>query len=483
VALDALPPGTLPLAAPVLQAEASTLQRSWRAFAVSDQPIESELTAILLEHLHKAEGAGVTYATTLLERLREGGDVSLAHRVAERLGAILARGVEQASDYVAEQATALVTNVSGMLGLALDAVLVPIYAFFLTLAMPGIRRVVKRYLPAASREHSVRLLHEIEQVLNGVATSVERQRASVRDAERRLVEVEGDAARLQEAFADRIARLYMQGPELTVELLLSSGDADEAIARTVLLERLTEGDQVDLERLEAAGVGVAAARERLAAEQLLLEDRLAEQLVVREEAESLRSSRALAAADARARTERLVDQEDDLEAEEERLEALIRAQQEQERRRRVEDERRASAAANPPRSGSSGGAVSSGGYAWPMCAPVTSEYGPRWGRVHRGIDQGAAGGTPIGAAKAGRVIFAGWQGGYGNLVLIDHGGAVSAYAHQSRFAVGQGAQVSRGQTIGYVGSTGNSTGPHLHLEIRVNGSAVNPRQYLNGSPC
>ena len=341
-------------------------------------------------------------------------------------------------------------------------------------------------------------LADIERILNDVASAVERQRASVRDAERRLATVERDAEVLQDAFAGRIARLYMQGPELSIEHLLSSGDADEAIARTVLLERLTEGDQVDLERLEAARIGVAAERDRLAAEQRELEDRLAEQVLVRQEADALRSSRALAAADAQARTERLAEQQDDLEVEEERLESLIRAQQQEQARQRAEAERRAAAsaaaAASAPStsSGSSGGdgggssgggAVASGGYAWPMCAPVTSEYGPRWGRMHRGIDQGASTGTPIGAAKAGRVIFAGWQGGYGNLTLIDHGGAVTAYAHQSRFAVGQGAQVSRGQTIGYVGSTGNSTGPHLHLEIRVNGSAVNPRQYLSGSPC
>jgi hypothetical protein len=111
---------------------------------------------------------------------------------------------------------------------------------------------------------------------------------------------------------------------------------------------------------------------------------------------------------------------------------------------------------------------------------VTSEYGPRWGRMHRGIDQGASTGTPIGASKAGTVIFAGWQGGYGNLTLIDHhDGVVTAYAHQSRFAVSAGhLRGLQGQTIGYVGNTGNSTGPHLHFETRVNGNAVNPRQYL-----
>ena len=104
--------------------------------------------------------------------------------------------------------------------------------------------------------------------------------------------------------------------------------------------------------------------------------------------------------------------------------------------------------------------------------------------MHRGIDQGAATGTAIGASKAGTVIFANWQGGYGRLVLVDHhDGVVTAYAHMSSFSVGVGTSVSRGQTLGAVGSTGNSTGPHLHFETRVNGNAVNPRQYLSGSPC
>lgn len=104
--------------------------------------------------------------------------------------------------------------------------------------------------------------------------------------------------------------------------------------------------------------------------------------------------------------------------------------------------------------------------------------------MHRGIDLGAPVGSAIRAIRGGTVIFAGWQGGYGQTTLIDHGnGVVSLYAHQSRFAVSQGARVSQGQVIGYVGMTGSTTGPHLHLETRVGGSAVNPRQYLSGSPC
>ncbi len=123
--------------------------------------------------------------------------------------------------------------------------------------------------------------------------------------------------------------------------------------------------------------------------------------------------------------------------------------------------------------------VSGAGLIWPVNAPITSPFGLRWGRMHEGIDLGAAYGSPIAAAAAGVVIYAGWEGGYGNLVVIDHGGGLAtAYGHQSRIAVSVGQSVSQGETIGYVGSTGHSTGPHLHFEVRVNGQAVDPLGYL-----
>jgi murein DD-endopeptidase MepM/ murein hydrolase activator NlpD len=102
-----------------------------------------------------------------------------------------------------------------------------------------------------------------------------------------------------------------------------------------------------------------------------------------------------------------------------------------------------------------------------------------WGRMHTGIDIGASYGTAIRAAAAGRVVYSGWMSGYGNLVAIDHGGGVStAYGHQSSIAVGNGQVVSQGQTVGYVGCTGHCFGPHLHFEVRVNGTPVDPLGYL-----
>jgi murein DD-endopeptidase MepM/ murein hydrolase activator NlpD len=121
---------------------------------------------------------------------------------------------------------------------------------------------------------------------------------------------------------------------------------------------------------------------------------------------------------------------------------------------------------------------SASGLIWPVSGPVVSGFGWRWGRMHEGLDIAAGSGTPIAAAASGVIIYAGWMGGYGNLIIIDHGGGLAtAYAHQTSFAVG-GGPVSQGQTIGYVGCTGHCFGPHLHFEVRVNGAAVDPLGYL-----
>jgi murein DD-endopeptidase MepM/ murein hydrolase activator NlpD len=121
----------------------------------------------------------------------------------------------------------------------------------------------------------------------------------------------------------------------------------------------------------------------------------------------------------------------------------------------------------------------SGGLIWPINGTVSSPFGMRWGRLHAGIDIPAPVGTPIRAAKGGRVIIAGFTGGYGNYTCVDHGGGMSTcYGHQSSIGVGVGQSVSQGQVIGLSGNTGNSTGPHLHFEVRINGSPVDPMGYL-----
>lgn len=118
-------------------------------------------------------------------------------------------------------------------------------------------------------------------------------------------------------------------------------------------------------------------------------------------------------------------------------------------------------------------------FSWPVTGRISSHYGPRWGRMHHGLDIAVNTGTPVKAAAKGRVSFAGNNGGYGLLVIIDHGNGVETrYAHNSRINVKVGQYVSRGDVVALSGNTGSSTGPHVHFEIRLKGNSVNPLNYL-----
>lgn len=132
-----------------------------------------------------------------------------------------------------------------------------------------------------------------------------------------------------------------------------------------------------------------------------------------------------------------------------------------------------------------GGAIGSGIHMWPTSGPITSPFGwrthPIFGtqRFHSGIDIGADYGDSVVATDGGVVIYADWMGGYGKAVIVDHGGGISTlYAHNSELVVSEGQRVYKGQMISRVGSTGYSTGPHLHYEVRQGGSPVNPMNYL-----
>ena len=111
---------------------------------------------------------------------------------------------------------------------------------------------------------------------------------------------------------------------------------------------------------------------------------------------------------------------------------------------------------------------------------LTSYYGQRWGRLHAGVDWGISTGSTVMASCGGKVVSAGWNGGYGYSILLQHSdGKQTRYAHLSKILVSPGQYVEQGEKIGLSGNTGNSTGPHLHFEIIVNGNAMNPLNYLN----
>ena len=165
--------------------------------------------------------------------------------------------------------------------------------------------------------------------------------------------------------------------------------------------------------------------------------------------------------------------------------AAIRGQKAQYEREWAELQAISDSIAAQLRKNSSGSGVAGACDFRPVPGPVVSGFGTRTDPIgggtgfHSGLDIAASSGTPIRSCRSGTVVIAGWQGGYGNAVVIDHGGGMATlYGHQSQIAVSVGEKVLAGEVIGYVGSTGNSTGPHLHFEVRISGNPVDPTPYI-----
>ena len=312
-----------------------------------------------------------------------------------------------------------------------------------------------------------------QDVLAGARQAERSAAAQVDAATRKLADTEARARAAKAELARRAVGAYVHpAAEAGLALFSQAGSIGELAQRRTLVA-VVQGRTVDvIGKLRAAREDQAIAAEEL--------EHAREAAAARAESEAAEAARLdserrvqQAAHDALAsRITGLEAESRALAAQAAELEARIRA-------------RSAAAAvvdaspASPPGPAPVAGGNSSYGFAWPVRGVLTSEFGPRWGSFHSGIDIGAPEGTPIVATKAGVVISAGWLGGYGNLVVIDHGSGVStAYAHQSRIGTTDGARVGQGQVIGYVGSTGVSTGNHLHFEVRVGGSAQDPMRFL-----
>jgi murein DD-endopeptidase MepM/ murein hydrolase activator NlpD len=271
--------------------------------------------------------------------------------------------------------------------------------------------------------------------------------------------------------SERLIAIYESGNLSTVDVLVSSVSFSDLVSRLEYAKELAAQD----ERI-AESVGRAKGRMKVAQ---------ARTTVTRRQVAAVTRSVAVRTEQTRAARNQLISQETTLsEAKGAKQETLAEVEeQRQAYLHEVEALAQVSAqlASRIQSSQSSSSPVPRAGGAlmWPVSGPVTSPFGWRWGRMHEGIDIAVPTGTPVHAAQSGRVIFAGWMGGYGNLVVIDHGGGLAtAYGHNSSIAAGNGQSVAQGQVIAYAGSTGNSTGPHLHFEVRVNGAAVDPLGYL-----
>ncbi len=256
----------------------------------------------------------------------------------------------------------------------------------------------------------------------------------------------------------------------TIELMNRIGRQDKRIATTVKrTTRELAHAHAETRRDRTAAVKEARAVEQRTAEQRAVRDRL---VASRDALVAARSAKETALASVQEDRETFIAEVEALQAQSAALAAKIAAAQAAAARAAVPSPEEGSSTASAP-------APSASGFAWPVSGPVTSGFGARWGRMHEGIDIAVPSGTPVQAAAAGTVIYAGWMDGYGNLVVVDHGNGVStAYGHNTSVAVALGQQVAQGEVIAYSGSTGHSTGPHVHFEVRVNGVAVDPMGYL-----
>jgi murein DD-endopeptidase MepM/ murein hydrolase activator NlpD len=268
--------------------------------------------------------------------------------------------------------------------------------------------------------------------------------------------------------------------------LVAAGSFTDFVERWHDLRLLIAANERAVKERKAAERKVASAQANLVATQQALEQQAEAQRRAKNQLDTLAAERRnlvdLADAQRKHIAGEVAEIEDLSAAQESQLEALI-VERQREIAAQQEAARRAAGIAGvaPPASAGAPGALS-----WPVTGQITSPFG--WRRspfggspeFHQGLDIAANMGTTITAPASGTVISAGWYGGYGNYVLIDHGGSMATgYGHLSQIFVSVGQQVQKGQAIGAVGSTGASTGPHLHFEVRINGKPVDPAAYLH----
>jgi murein DD-endopeptidase MepM/ murein hydrolase activator NlpD len=319
-----------------------------------------------------------------------------------------------------------------------------------------------------------RLTGEVASLRNREAAA-EAELAEVEDvlrAERRSLRIARERLRRTlSSLRDQIVSFYKAGDPSVVNVILDANGFDDLLGRSEYLNalqgrteevaaqvrELRDETAEKVERIADARQGIAAREAELERTRVSLQQREAALQRARErEQAALEETRT-----------RIGSLSDDVGRLEERVQKELQAAQ---------------AVTSVPAMPAAPASSSSGQMIWPVDGTLTSSFGTRWGRAHEGLDIAVPEGTPIRAAAAGTVVLAQGEaesGGYGNFTCLDHGGGLSTcYAHQSSIGATVGETVEQGEVIGASGNTGNSTGPHLHFETRVNGVAQDPLGYL-----
>jgi murein DD-endopeptidase MepM/ murein hydrolase activator NlpD len=320
-------------------------------------------------------------------------------------------------------------------------------------------------------------LSETQERLQRAQASLDAQKAElleVRDrleaARDRLASLRDELATARRVLAARLVEIYKADAPDVLTVVLESDGFGDLLERAEFLDRISDQDREVTDRVrvlrnraeeQTTQLAELEQREQLTAERILqTRDQIAS---VESQLAGSRDQLAAARADKRGALSQVHASREELEGDLRALEA---------EQAKVQAALSGAPAPGPIRQGS-------GSLIWPVNGAVVSPFGMRWGRLHAGVDIAVGAGTAIRAADSGRVALMGWVGGYGNYTCIQHNASLSTcYAHQSRFATSNGASVSQGQVIGYVGCTGHCFGDHLHFETRVNGAPVDPLGYL-----
>lgn len=335
-------------------------------------------------------------------------------------------------------------------------------------------------------------LRQIEEQLRQATAelgTIKEQRVSVENDitlnERQLAEAQKRLEGRETVFYKRVRDIYINGRLSYIDVVIGSKDFSDFANRLEVLKRIIDSDITLINEIKKERAEIEAHKQKLETDRAKLVELEKAALAKQAEIEQKKAERNVVLQKAQNDRATAMQAIEELNASSAQVSAMLK-----ERQAARAAAAAAAAAAAQTSAGQGQGALDNwvqgtGQLGWPVSGEITSPYGyrvhPIWGTTiyHSGIDIGVDEGTPVHAADGGVVVWSGWMGGYGYAVVIDHGNGLSTlYGHNSELAVDEGQSVAKGQVISYAGSTGNSTGPHVHFEVRVNGDPVDPMGYL-----
>jgi len=312
-------------------------------------------------------------------------------------------------------------------------------------------------------------LDEANRKLKAIQAEQSAVNLQIKQTEEEIKKAEAYLKQRQEILNKRVRSIYMYGQLSYLEVITGAKSFSDFANRLELLKRIIHSDFNLIIEIQKQKAVIEAKKAELEEQKARLDALAAEAQKAQDEVVAKKAQQQKIMDEARSEKEAAAQMEADLIAESNNVREMIQNRIRQQQSSGID---------TPVVHGT-------GVFIWPCNGPITSPFGyrthPIFGTTiyHAGIDIGVDYGTPIHAADGGTVIAAEWYGGYGNAVIIDHGnGLQSLYGHNSSLTVSVGETVSQGQVIAYAGSTGYSTGPHCHFEVRQNGEAVDPMGYL-----